>query len=502
MNTEPQGGNKHKTLGDLIPQALDSTADTWRATPIRGLAIDSRRVEAGDLFIAVRGQLTDGHRFISDAAKVGARAAGVEYITGDPLLQVKVENTRRAIAEIAHRYYDYPARQLRLFGVTGTNGKTTVAAAVEAIAQAAGQKLGILGTVGHRLGALEFPAARTTPEAHDIDRLLTEMLQLGITECLMEVSSHALKLERVFGLPFSGAVFTNLTRDHLDFHGNLEEYRDAKFRLFDENLQPGGFAIINGDDPAGVQLVRLIRDAVVWRFSLKDKSADIHVRIHDETLNGSTMTFFTPVGAINIKTPLWGTFNFANLAAAIGMAIALGYPPGAIIEGIAEFRGARGRVERILGDFDFSVFVDFAHTPDGLHQVLNAVRPLVKGKLRVLFGCGGGRDVGKRPLMARAVEQIADVIYLTSDNPRSEDPMKIISDVMEGFADPDAVIVEPDRGKAIERIILECNPTDSALLCGKGHETMQLIGEHAIEFDDRVVAEKALSTRGCSVTRT
>jgi UDP-N-acetylmuramoyl-L-alanyl-D-glutamate--2,6-diaminopimelate ligase len=496
---EPNQEKRVAALGDLVAEALDATVENWRTSTVSGLAIDSRQVAPGDLFIAVPGLATDGHRFIAAAAKAGAHAAVVEHITGDSLLQIKVRNARRAIAEIAHRYYDHPARQMKLFGVTGTNGKTTVAAVVEAIAHAAGQKIGVLGTVGHRLDSLDLPASRTTPEAHDIDRMLANMLRLGITVCVMEVSSHALKLDRVFGVPFSGAVFTNLTRDHLDFHGDLDEYRRTKFRLFTENLQPGGFAVFNGDDPAGAELAGVIGEATAWRYSLKDKSADIHVRVHDETLLGSAMTFFTPVGVMNIKTPLWGAFNFANLAAAVGTAIAVGYSPEAIVEGIAEFHGVRGRMEAISGDFDFSVFIDYAHTPDALYQVLAAARPLVKGKLRVLFGCGGDRDAGKRPLMAQAVEQFADIIYLTSDNPRSEDPVKIISDVMKGFSDPDAVIVEPDRGKAIERIILECHPADSALLCGKGHETMQLIGEDAIEFDDRTVAERALRTRGCAV---
>jgi UDP-N-acetylmuramoyl-L-alanyl-D-glutamate--2,6-diaminopimelate ligase len=456
-------------------------------------------VQPGDLFIAVPGLATDGHRFIADALAAGAGAAVVEHITGDPILQVKVADTRRAIAEISHRFYDYPARQLKLFGITGTNGKTTVAAAVEAIAHAAGRKLGVLGTVGHRLGSLAIPASHTTPEAIDADRMFAKMLQLGITECMMEVSSHALKLDRVFDLSFDGAVFTNLTRDHLDFHGDFDDYRKTKFRLFTENLQPGGFAIINGDDPAGVELAAKLVNATVWRFSAQDKSADIYVKILDETLNGSALTLFTSVGVVSIKTPLWGSFNFANLAAAIGVAIALGYPPEAIVEGTAEFHGVPGRVQSIPGDYDFNIIIDFAHTPDALRRVLAAARPLVDGKLRVLFGCGGDRDRGKRPLMARAVEEFADNIYLTSDNPRSEDPVKIISDVLEGFSDPDAVIVEPDRAKAIERIILDCEPTDSAFLCGKGHETMQLIGEDALEFDDRVVAEKALSKRGCAV---
>lgn len=499
MNTDLSEVKKIVALGDLITDALDSTAENWRASHVSGLAIDSRRVEQGDLFIAVPGLATDGHRFISAALQAGAAAALVEHITSVPILQVKVKNTRRAVAEISHRFYDHPARQMKLFGITGTNGKTTVAAAVEAIAHAAGRKLGVLGTVGHRLGSLEISAFHTTPEAMDTDRMLARMLQLGISECLMEVSSHALTLDRVFGLSFDGAVFMNLTRDHLDFHHNLDDYRQTKFRLFTENLKSNGFAIINGDDAAGAQLAAELTDATVWRFSVQDKTADIHLRTLDETLAGSAVALFTPVGLLNIKTPLWGSFNFANLAAAVGMAIALGYPPEAIVEGTAEFRGVRGRVDQIPGNFGFNIFIDFAHTPDALRQVLAAARPLIDGKLRVLFGCGGDRDKGKRPLMARAVEEFADKIYLTSDNPRSEDPVKIISDVLEGFADPDSVIVEPDRAKAIERIVLDCEPTDSAFLCGKGHETMQLIGEDAIELDDRVVAEKALSQRGCAV---
>jgi UDP-N-acetylmuramoyl-L-alanyl-D-glutamate--2,6-diaminopimelate ligase len=316
---------------------------------------------------------------------------------------------------------------------------------------------------------------------------------------MMEVSSHALKLERVHGLSFTGAVFTNLTRDHLDFHPDLDDYRQTKLRLFSENLQSDGFAIINIDDPAGESFVEAKPGVTIWKYSLTDKSADIRVRILDESLAGSTVTVFTPVGLLNIKTPLWGSFNIANLAAAVGAAIALGYPPAAIVEGLAGFNGVCGRVEPLRGDFEFRVFIDYAHTPDALRQVLAAARPLVEGRLRVLFGCGGDRDKGKRPLMARAVEEFADFVYLTSDNPRTEDPVKIIADVLQGFADPEKVIVEPDRARAIDRIISDCEPTDSAFLCGKGHETMQLIGEDAVEFDDRLVAGKSLARRGYTV---
>ena len=501
MSTNVIAEKKKRTvaLGDLIPGARDATAEAWPGVKVSGVAIDSRKVEPGDVFIAVSGRATDGHRYIGDAADAGAKAAVVEHITGEQLLQVKVNNTRRAIAEISHRFFGYPARRMKIFGVTGTNGKTTVVAAVEAIARAAEQKLGVIGTVGHRLGDLEIPARHTTPEAIDCDRLFCRMLEAGITECLMEVSSHALKLERVHGLSFTGAVFTNLTRDHLDFHPDLDDYRETKLRLFSENLQPNGFAIINADDPAGTSFAGALPEAMVWRYSLSDKSADIRLKALDESLAGSVAAVFTPVGLLNIETPLWGSFNLANLAAAIGVAIALGYPPEAIAAGVAEFSGVRGRVQPIRGSFDFHVFVDYAHTPDALHQVLRAARPLVSGRLRVLFGCGGDRDRGKRPLMARAVEESADLVYLTSDNPRSEDPVKIIADVLEGFSAPDAVVVEPDRAKAIERIVLDCESKDSAFLCGKGHETVQIIGEHAVEFDDRLVAERCLQRRGFTV---
>jgi UDP-N-acetylmuramoyl-L-alanyl-D-glutamate--2,6-diaminopimelate ligase len=486
-------------LGELISAALDSTSAEWSAMKISGISIDSRKTRPGDLFIAVPGLAMDGHQFIAQAAAAGACAAVVEHITPDPILQVKVNNTRRSIAEISHRYYGNPAQRMKLFGVTGTNGKTTVVAAVESIAHAAGCSIGVIGTVGHWAGDEEIPAANTTPEALDSDILFSRMLAAGITDCVMEVSSHALALDRVLGLPFIGAVFTNLTRDHLDFHADLDEYRLTKLRLFREYLQPGGWAIINIDDPAGMSFVEASTQATLWKYSLSDREADIRWKVLDEGLGGSTAAVFTPVGLLNIKTPLWGSFNFANLAAAVGIAIALGYPPEAIIQGLHDFTGVRGRVQPVRGDFDFDVFVDYAHTPDALHKVLAAARPLVRGRLRVLFGCGGNRDKGKRPLMARAVEEFASDIYLTSDNPRSEDPVKIIADVLEGFSDPDAVIVEPDRAKAIERILLDCQPTDAAFLCGKGHENYQIIGEDIVEFDDRSFAEKTLVQRGFSI---
>ncbi len=491
-----------KPLGQLISTPLDKTESGWPELTVTGIATDSRRVQPGDLFIAVTGLAADGHRFLAQAREAGAVAALVEHITDDPLPQIKIENTRRAMAEVAHRFYDHPAAKLKLFGITGTNGKTTIAAAIEAIARAGGLQIGVIGTAGHRVGDREIPAANTTPEAPTTDRLFIEMLENGITDCAMEVSSHAIKLERIQGLKFFGAVFTNLTRDHLDFHRDLDDYRETKFRLFTEHLTGGGFAIVNIDDPAGELLIDRLSGVTVWRYSLSDKKAELRFRLMDESLSGSVGVIFTPVGVHNIKTPLWGDFNFSNLTAAVGVALALGYPPEAIVGGIADFTGVPGRVQPLRGNFPFNVFIDFAHTPDALRRVLAAARPLVRGKMRVLFGCGGDRDQGKRPLMAEAVAEYADEIYLTSDNPRSEDPVKIIADVLEGFADPDRVIVEPDRAKAIERIINDCKPPDSAFLCGKGHETVQLIGEDAIEFDDRLVANRCLTRRGYSVDAT
>jgi len=412
-------------LGELIPAALDATSADWPSIEISGISIDSRKTKPGDVFIAVSGLAMDGHRFIAQAAEAGAAAAVVEHITSAPILQIKVNNTRRSIAEISHRYYAHPAQRMKLFGITGTNGKTSVVAAVERIARAAERNIGVIGTVGHRVGEEKFPAANTTPEALDSDYLFSRMLAAGITDCVMEVSSHALALDRVLGLPFIGAVFTNLTRDHLDFHADLDDYLQTKLRLFREYLQPGGWAIVNIDDPAGVSFVEASKHATLWRYSLSDKSADIRWKTLDEGLNGSTAAVFTPIGLLNVQTPLWGSFNFANLAAAIGVAIGLGYNPEAIVQGLQEFRGVRGRVQPVAGDFDFNVFVDYAHTPDALRRVLAAARPLVKGRLRVLFGCGGDRDRGKRPMMARAVQEFATDIYLTSDNPRSEDPVKI-----------------------------------------------------------------------------
>lgn len=486
-------------LGNLVRKAVNATDERWKEIEVSGIAFDSRLVKPGDLFVAIPGLTVDGHRFIGAAAEAGAVAALVEHITDAPIKQIKLNNCRRALAVVSHRFWGYPAQQLSLFGITGTNGKTTVAAAVEAMAEKTSRSLGVLGTIDYRFADVQEHAIRTTPEAPVLDRLFAQMVASGLEECVMEVSSHAIALDRVYDLPFTGAVLTNISRDHLDFHESFEDYCETKYRLFTELLKPNGFAIINIDDEAGRQLIEGLTGPTIWRYSLTDAAAELRVRVRDESLSGSDLTFFTPVGVINAHTPLWGAFNFSNLTAAVGIALALGYPPEAIVEGIGDFPGVPGRVQPISSDAGFQVFVDFAHTPDALRQVLTAARPLVNGNMRVLFGCGGDRDRGKRPLMARAVEEIADMVYVTSDNPRREDPMQIIADVLDGFADPDRVVVEPDRQKAIKRIIHDCQPSDSAFLCGKGHETTQLIGTDAIEFDDRVRAEEALRGRGFSV---
>ncbi|MEW5700789.1 MAG: UDP-N-acetylmuramoyl-L-alanyl-D-glutamate--2,6-diaminopimelate ligase [Candidatus Zixiibacteriota bacterium] len=466
---------------------------------VSGIAYDSRVVKPGDLFFALPGAKTDGAQFARDAVANGASAVVATADLGLPVPCIVADNPRRLMAEVSHRFFGHPDRALDVIGVVGTNGKSTVAAGLQTVWESAGVAAGLLGTVTYRWGAESHPAERTTPEAPDLDRFLSRMRADGVRTVAMEVSSHAIALDRVWGLHFRGGVFTNLTRDHLDFHKTFADYRDTKKRFFERLTAPTSFAAINLDDPVSGEFALAAAAARVIRYAGTRDDADVHLDVQAHDLTGTRGRLVIDGESWPLASPLWGRFNHANLAAIAAAAHATGVPGATIAAAMATFHGISGRTERVPSSAPFPVFVDYAHTPDALDAVLSSARPLVRGRLLVLFGCGGDRDRGKRPEMAHAVEQWADRIYLTSDNPRSEDPEAIISDVKKGFAPgiwESHVWCDPDRARAIARVVADAKAGDAVFLCGKGHEQEQEIAGVRHRFSDRDQAAEALAAAG------
>jgi UDP-N-acetylmuramoyl-L-alanyl-D-glutamate--2,6-diaminopimelate ligase len=402
---------------------------------------------------------------------------------------------------VATRFYEFPSRELHLIGITGTNGKTTVSYLCEAVLQAAGHKPGVIGTIDYRCGGIrKEEAIRTTPEASDLQGLLRWMRDQGAGGVVMEVSSHSLALSRVEGCAFDVAIFTNLTQDHLDFHGTMDQYFEAKARLFPMLKDGEGTAVINLDDPAGKRLRDLTKTAILT-YGLT-READLSAEAATYGLEGIHARISTPWGGGEIRSPLLGRHNLYNLLAGVGAGLALRIPLDRILQGLACVQNVPGRLERVECGQPFTVVVDYAHTPDALERVLRTARDLSAGRLIVLFGCGGDRDRGKRPLMGFAAAQLADQLFLTSDNPRSEIPEAIVEEIVAGVRRvPGAmarVRVLVDRREAIRAALQEAQPGDFVLLAGKGHETMQIIGERKIPFDDRKVGREVLKGLGYS----
>jgi len=477
--------------------------------PIADVTDDSRQVVPGALFIARRGSTVDGAQYVHDAIDRGAAAVLTEpgRDVPDGVTQLHAPDVRAVLAPLAERFFGEPARRLRLAGVTGTNGKTTTAFMARHLLQGHRRRCGLIGTIEIDDGRDRRPALLTTPGAIELSRLLARMVDHGCDACVMEVSSHALHQGRVDHLPFHAAAFTNLTGDHLDYHGTVEAYAAAKARLF-ERVRPDGTAIVNGDDPMAD---RMVRDcpATVWRFRLADEgTADYRVRDLQSTAAGSRFTLVTEHGSATLHLPLVGRHNVANMVAAIAVAEAAeGVEPGGLI-GRAGFADlvrqcppVPGRLEPVVGPEEpppFTVLVDYAHTDDALRNVLASLRPITRGRLRVLFGCGGDRDRTKRPRMAAVACDLADHVVVTPDNPRTEDPGAIIEDIMAGVEprNRDKVDVEPDRRAAIRAIVAAAGPGDVVLIAGKGHEDYQIVGAERRRFDDRVEARQALAETG------
>ena len=457
---------------------------------IKGIASDSREVEEGYLFVCIKGFTTDGHLHASQAVERGARALVVEDELNLPVPQVKVPNTRKLLPYLARNFYGNPHESLTLVGVTGTNGKTTVTHLITHCLEAAGEKVLLVGTVAYRMGNSFMKAERTTPPPLVLWRLFREAVEAGVTHVVMEVSSHALTLDRVEGLDFHVSAFTNLSRDHLDFHRTMEHYYWAKKSLFTHHTRDK--ALINADDPFGRRLlVELDRGGV--GFALENP-AGIRGRVVSTSLEGQVVEIRESRGSFEVRTPLVGRHNAYNLLASWGVLSALGMDPEEISHHMGTFQGVEGRLERVENFRGVGVFVDYAHTPDALKVVLEALRPITRGKLVVVFGCGGDRDRGKRPLMGAVASRLADVVVVTSDNPRSEEPMEIIRDILEGVEGE--VEVEPDRREAIRLALKNCEPGDVVLIAGKGHEDYQIIGDQVFPFDDRKVAREIMGDMG------
>ncbi len=489
---------------DTLLQALPRKTVRGQLPPtVTGLSYDSRTVAAGDLFVAIPGLKRDGRRFISEA--LGRGAAAVVTEGEDPLVnsnrgRVLVPSTREALARLADAFFEHPSGTLTVVGITGTNGKTTTSYLVEALLRARGMRTGVVGTIQYRVGDETVQAGQTTPEAVELQGLLARMVGAGVKGVAMEVSSHALALHRVDGIDFDVAVFTNLTQDHLDFHGTLEAYGRAKRRLFEllgGSPKPGRRAVINLDDPAGHSMVEGL-ELRILTYGLRP-AAQVRPVEHASTLDGIRMAIETPAGRLTLASPLIGEHNLMNLLAACAVGVALGIEPSVIGSALATVPAVPGRFERVEAGQPFLVVVDYAHTPDALRRVLETARKLGRGRLGVVFGCGGDRDRGKRPLMGAIAARLADRVWVTSDNPRSEDPLAIIDEIVAGVSDVwpalDRCAMIPDRRAAIGAALDWACPGDLLVIAGKGHETYQIIGREVLPFDDRVVVRQILSER-------
>lgn len=481
---------------------------------IKGINYDSRKVEPGDLFVAVKGTSSDGHKFLKDVEAHGAVAAIVERANKSLTIpQVMVENSRTTLAQVSNIWFEYPSKAMTLIGVTGTNGKTTTTYILESIAKESGKNPGVIGTINYRYGGKLFPSSHTTPESLDLQMLLKKMLKSGVDFVIMEVSSHALELKRVNGVDFDVAIFTNLTQDHLDFHKSLENYFESKALFFTNVIKDSNkekkFAIINIDDPRGAALRKRTEVPTITFGISQNSKPDLTLRefkFNHSGLKGNFEGLLTGI----FHSSLVGMHNAYNILGAAACSYAVGIESNDIINGISKLTGVPGRLEKVSreGKNDPLILVDYAHTDDALRNVLSAIQALPHtGKVITVFGCGGDRDNKKRPLMGKAAICSSDIVIVTSDNPRTEEPQKIIDEILKGILETGAkeisknksnggFMVEPDRRKAIHLAIELASPNDIILIAGKGHEDYQIIGREKVHFDDREVALEALNKKG------
>lgn len=496
---------------NISPSLPNETLDQ----EVRDITYDSRKVTPGSVFVAVRGFHSDGHQFIPQARDKGAIAV-IADASGDVIVEkdipvLRVPDSRAALARAATVFYANPSRSIKLIGITGTKGKTTTSYLVKSVIEAAGHASGLIGTIDYRVGNKVYPAPNTTPESLDIQKLLAEMVAAGAEYCVMEVSSHALALGRTDGCVFEAALFTNLQQDHLDFHKNREAYFQAKLLLF-TGLEAGKPVVVNADEEASRDIIKSCSGKVLT-FGLSN-NADIHPLMKiEQNISGLSFCAKTPRGEVCVESPLVGLYNAYNILAAIGVGIALGFRVDAISQGIKNMQAVPGRMEKIDEGQAFAVVVDFAHTEDSLASVLDAVRPMAKGRIITVFGCGGDRDRTKRPKMGAAALTRSDIVIVTSDNPRSENPHHIIQEIEEGLTQKGGVkiaaenenalaftgkktyYVLPERSEAIAKAVSIAQAGDVVVLAGKGHEDYQIIGAKKIHFDDRETARAEIRKR-------
>jgi UDP-N-acetylmuramoyl-L-alanyl-D-glutamate--2,6-diaminopimelate ligase len=495
------------TFAELVEPLQASERQGNLDVAVTSLTDDSRAVKPGSVFVAIQGERVDGHAFVGKAVEAGAAALVLQKglnVTAVPSIPVvRVDDSRRVLGVLAGRFYREPASRLCMVGVTGTNGKTTVTYLRKGVLEIAGRRVGLIGTVAYQIGDERLPAAHTTPGAVELQALLARMVEAGMNAAVMEVSSHALAMDRTTGCEFDVAIFTNLTQDHLDFHRDMDGYFQAKLRLF-ADLDPAGRklrpkrAIVNIDDARGARVCGASR-VPVWTYAIR-KPADLRAEDVRLALSGIRFAAATPHGRFPVESRLVGEHNVYNILAAIGVGLHEGLSPEIIQRGIASVVNVPGRFERVEAGQDFTVVVDYAHTDDALLRLLTAAQALKTGRVITVFGCGGDRDRGKRPKMGRVAARLSDVVFLTSDNPRSEDPAAILREIEIGVREALAdrrirYEVIADRRTAIEAAVREAKSGDTVLIAGKGHEDYQIVGDTRLHFDDREVARAALATR-------
>lgn len=465
-----------------------------RSIPLKGITYDSRQVEPGFLFVAVEGFKTDGHNFIEDAVAKGAAAVVVQKQVPIPngVPWVQISDTRKGLALMAARFYGFPCKKIKVIGVTGTNGKTTTTHMVRMVYEAAGKKTGLIGTIHNMIGERVLPVKHTTPESVDLQKIMAKMVEERVEVVAMEVSSHALALHRVEGCRFDIAVFTNITQDHLDFHRDMNDYLAAKKKLF----AGAEISVVNADDRYAQQIIEGSGGRVIT-YGV-EKNADIIARDINVIPTGVSFTAIGPRGSARINLQLTGLFNVYNALAAFAVGTAAGLKPGEIKGALEKLEGVPGRFELINKGQDFAVIVDYAHTPDGLKNILSTAREFTGGRLITVFGCGGDRDRSKRPLMGKIGAEMSDVAVITSDNPRTEDPEKIIEEILEGVKEVEDAeyTVIPDRRSAIRYAIELARAGDVVIIAGKGHETYQEVNGERFHFDDREEAGIILKKLG------
>lgn len=496
-------------LAELLKNLSDATVETpdiyaqSAEKAVEGVTNDSRQAKPGMIFVALGGSRMDGHQFLAGAASQGAlalvieadRKGTVQMPANVPVISVK--NTYKALAELSSALHGFPGQQMRLVGVTGTNGKTTVTHLIEQMLEDQGKKVGLIGTLGHKTSKQQNydSTGHTTPMATELQEILQEMQQDGNECVVMEVSSHALEQYRVHGCDFEVAVLTNITQDHLDYHKTMEQYWRAKALLFsrlDTNNGKKRSAVINLDSDYAKEFIAACPEGVqLFTYAIQSPDANVRIENPNYSIAGSSFTVITPVGKADVKLKLGGQFSVYNALAALASGLAMGIPLDACVKSIERVPGIRGRFE-VVSEKPY-VIVDYAHTPDGLENVLNAARVVTpeNGRLIAVFGCGGDRDATKRPKMGRIAERLADLLVVTSDNPRTEDPQQIITDVISGIQrfDSSRMVVDVDRKQAIHQAIDMAQPEDIIVVAGKGHEDYQILGDRTIHFDDREVVQ-------------